>query len=345
MAISKVAGIMLAGGITVGGVLSISAITNSDGIVDGVDGFKEKIQTLWQGNNTLKELLEGRDALLAKLTGEANDKIQVANGKIADANATIKAKLTEIGVLKQQVADKDAEISNLQAQLESEGGSNAELQSQLDEVKTDKARLEKELEMLNQYVQKVNAELEEQGITEESIQVNAEDYQAGTYEIDEVADTTTPTTPEETTPPSEDTSNEDSTPVEEEPQEDLTPAQAIELELRTQENYDTMTAYGVDLIDQSNENWFFVDVVQTGTDYQGKPQVKLIYTVKDDARSLDGFAQLNEMGSGWTLKDYVSQQVNTIGVNHDVIVLQVRWETESGTLKSFTDSSGKIYNQ
>jgi len=343
MAISKVTGYILAGAVTVGS-LSVIATQSSDKIFDTATDFRDKIETLWEGNNTLKELLEGRDSLLAKITGEANEKIQNANSKIAEANATIKAKLTEIGVLKEQVAQKDTEISNLQAQLEAEGGSNEELQSQLDQATNDKQRLEQELEALATYVSQLEAELEAKGINDESIQVNAEDYQAGTYKIDEVADTTTPTE-EETTPPSEDTSNEDTTPTEEEPQEDLTPAQAIEKELRTQENYDTMTAYGVDLIDQTNEDWFFVDVVQVGEDYQGKPQVKLIYTVKSDARPLDNFARTSEMGSGWTLKEYVSQQVDTVGTNHNVIVTQVRWETTDGTLKSFTDSSGSISNR
>lgn len=342
MAVSKVAGYVLAGVVTVGS-LSVVATQNSDKIFDTAGKFKNQIETLWEGNNTLKALLEGRDSLLATLQGEANTKINEANGKIANMNATIQAKLSEIGLLQAQVEDKNAEISNLQAQLEAEGGSNAELQAQLDEATSDKQRLEQELQALADYVSQLEADLQSKGITDESIVVNAEDYAVGTYQLDAVADGTSTTTPP-TEAPSEDTSNEDTTPSQEEPQQELTTADKIELELRTATNYNNLKGYQVDLIDQSNENWFFVEVVQTGVDYQGKPQVDLVYTVKNTARSLVSTTQINNTGK--TLQQYLNQQQSDMATKHNVIVTSTKFVTEGGTLKSFMNvSDGTIKNR
>ena len=182
MALSKVAGYLLAGTVVVGSISAV-AVQNSDNIFNGVNGFKDKITQLWDNQEVLKEII--------------NDKNATIKEKVAEANAVINGKIEEINTLNAKIDEQTSKISQLETDLNEANGNTSEKEAELQKAKDDLSAYEQELQALSDYVDEIEAELATKGITEETVtNVDASEFNLRQDEM-EIEDGEAPTMAEE----------------------------------------------------------------------------------------------------------------------------------------------------
>lgn len=178
MALSKVAGYLLAGTVVVGSISAV-AVQNSDNIFNGVNGFKDKITQLWDNQEVLKEII--------------NDKNATIKEKVAEANAVINGKIEEINTLNGKIDEQTSKISQLETDLATANGNTSEKEAELQKAKDDLSAYEQELQALSDYVDEIEAELATKGITDETVtNVDASEFKLSQEET-EIEDGEAPT--------------------------------------------------------------------------------------------------------------------------------------------------------
>lgn len=303
MAVSKVAGLLLAGTVTVG-ALSTVAVTNSDNIFDGVTDMKEKVVQLWDNQEVLKGII--------------SDKNKTIKEKVAEANDIINGKLAEIDTLNTQIESKASQIAQLEADLETANGETSEAEAQLQQAKDDKARLEAELQALSDYVDQVEQELADAGITDETVtNVDATEFKLSQEEM-EIEDGTPPTLEEQIDDYLTTQANYDK----------LT-AYSVELI-----NGDYVVVEVV--IDDANGDGV---IDELDNDSNGTKHASVNYII-DEGASIDPNAIIG-MDTTTTLAKYIGDQATDVSNEFGIVVDQIRFQTEAGTNFAYWSASSQ----